>query len=163
MNLCTDQLEKALSICEKNRYFSYISLQPYYNLYDRECFECNLEPLCLKNNIGVISYFSLAQGFLTGKYRSTSDLNKSQRGRNIERYLDARGFNILEKLDVISNFYQVSPAAIALAWLIQRQSITAPIVSATTVSQLNELVKSTQLHLSKKDVMALDLASTYST
>lgn len=160
-NYEANRLEKALSVSEKNLYFSYVSLQPYYNLYDRERFECNLESLCIKNNLGVLSYFSLAQGFLTGKYRSTSDLNKSQRGPSIGRYLDTRGFNILEALDTISNLYEVTPAAVALAWLIQRKSITAPIVSATNVSQLNELVKSTQLHLSEKDVLALDLASVY--
>ncbi len=160
-NYEADRLENALSISEKNQFFSYISLQPHYNLYDREVFECSLEPVCVKNTMGVISYFSLAQGFLTGKYRSTSDLNKSQRGNSIGRYLDARGFNILKTLDTISHLYEVSPAAIALAWLIQRKSITAPIVSATTVTQLNELVKSVKLHLSEKEITALDLASSY--
>lgn len=160
-NYEADRLEQALSISEKKHYFSYVSLQPYYNLYDRERFECNLEPLCIKNQLGVLSYFSLAQGFLTGKYRSLSDLNKSQRGTSIERYLDARGFSILQALDTISHLHQVAPAAVALAWLIQRQSITASIVSATSVSQLNELVKSTELHLSKKEIMTLDQASAY--
>jgi aryl-alcohol dehydrogenase-like predicted oxidoreductase len=160
-NYEADRLEKALSISKMKHYHSYISLQPYYNLYDRERFESTLEPLCLKNNLGVISYFSLAQGFLTGKYRSSSDLKKSQRGANIERYLDSRGMNILKALDSISKFHQVSPAAVALAWLIQRPSITAPIVSATSVDQLKELVKSTQLNLSAKEVLVLDQASAY--
>lgn len=160
-NYDANRLEKALSISEKNRYFSYVSLQPYYNLYDRERFESNLESICIKHDLGVLSYFSLAQGFLTGKYRSAVDLNKSQRGTSIGRYLDARGFKILEALDSISSSHHVTPGAIALAWLIQRPSLTAPIVSATSVSQLTELVKSTKIHLSEKDVLALDIASSY--
>lgn len=156
-----DRLEKALSISEKNQYSSYISLQPYYNLYDRERFEKGSESVCLKKNLGVLSYFSLAQGFLTGKYRSIVDLGKSPRGANIGRYLDARGFSVLETLDSIAGQHGVTPAAIALAWLMQRKCITAAIVSATSVSQLSESVKSIQIHLSKKDVSALDLASAY--
>ncbi len=160
-NYEANRLEQALSISEKNHYFSYISLQPYYNLYDRERFECTLEPLCIKSGLGVLSYFSLAQGFLTGKYRSAVDLSKSQRGSSIERYLDTRGFTILDALDTIAKQHLVSPGVVALAWLIQRKSITAPIASVTNVSQLDELAKSTQLHLSEKEVKALNVASAY--
>lgn len=161
-NYEAERLEKALKMSKSKSYAAFISLQPYYNLYDRERYENNLEKLCLKKGLGVLSYFSLAQGFLTGKYRSKSDLHKSPRGPSIERYLDQRGFKILEELDSLSLHYQVSPAVIALAWLIQRKSITAPIVSATSVAQLQELLKSTRLDLTENDVAKLDIASSYS-
>lgn len=138
-----------------------ISLQPYYNLYDRERFETNLESLCLQEGVGVISYFSLAKGFLTGKYRNPADLGKSVRGCTLSHYLNERGFKILDALEEIAIRHHTVPASIALAWLLHRKSITAPIVSATSVMQLNELVKAAELVLSKSDIAKLDDASSY--
>lgn len=161
-NFEADRLNDALSISETYRYLSYISLQPYYNLYDRERFERDLEPLCLRNELGVLSYFSLAKGFLTGKYRSSADFNKSQRGTmGIERYLEPRGFRILEALDGIAYTHQTSAAAVALAWLIKRKSVTAAIASVTNVSQLSELAQSVELNLSFQELKELDIASAY--
>ena len=153
------RLAEALSISESAHYPSYVSLQPYYNLYDRARFEETLEPLCLAKGLGVLSYFSLAKGFLTGKYRSEEDLRKSPRGTGIARYLDARGFQILKSLDEISLIRNTTPAVVALAWLIQRPSITAPIASATSVEQLTELVQALTLDLTEDDIAKLDIAS----
>lgn len=161
-NYEVDRLEAALATSAQYHYASYISLQPYYNLYDRATFEEKLEPLCLKYELGVISYFSLAKGFLTGKYRSTADLHKSPRGDGIAGYLDARGMKILKALDKVADHHQVTPAAVALAWLIQRKSITAPIASATSVSQLKALVQCVQFSLSEAEVTLLDTASSLS-
>jgi len=132
----------------------YDSLQPEYNLYTRAAYETDLEPLCLQNNVGVIPYFGLASGFLTGKYRSEADLSKSTRGGSIKKYLNERGFRILNALDQVAADYHTDPASIALAWLMARPSITAPIASATSVAQLSALTQAANLHLSQP---ALDL------
>lgn len=136
-------------------------MQPYYNLYDRERFEKRSESLCLEKQLGVLPYFSLAQGFLTGKYRSIEDLNKSPRGKNIERYLDDRGKRILNALDTISTAHHVVSATIALAWLLQRKGVSAAIASATSVQQLTELAKVAQIRLSSEELIKLDNASSY--
>src|SRR5262249_38654770 len=134
---------------------------PEYNLYERRGFEETLEPLCLQHELGVIGYFSLASGFLTGKYRSQDDLGKSARGAGIgKKYLNERGFRILAAIDQVAAAHQTVPAVIALAWLIQRKSITAPIASATSVEQLSELVKAVEVKLTASQVMQLDQAST---
>jgi aryl-alcohol dehydrogenase-like predicted oxidoreductase len=137
----------------------YQTLQPNYNLYDRADFERELEPLCLEKGVGVISYYSLASGFLTGKYRSESDLGKSIRGRGIKKYLDDRGLRILAALDEVSAQLSATPAQIALAWLMARPSVTAPIASATSVGQLDELIKAAQIKLDADAVAKLDKAS----
>jgi aryl-alcohol dehydrogenase-like predicted oxidoreductase len=137
----------------------YQTLQPNYNLYDRADFERELEPLCLEKGVGVISYYSLASGFLTGKYRSESDLGKSVRGRGIKKYLDDRGLRILAALDEVSAQLSATPAQIALAWLMARPSVTAPIASATSVGQLDELIKAAQIKLDAGAVARLDKAS----
>jgi len=116
-------------------------LQPEYNLYAREHYEKELESICRERNIGVISYYSLASGFLTGKYRSENDLSQSGRGHGIKRFLNPRGYKILAALDKVAAEYEVTPASVALAWIIARPGITAPIASATSIKQLNELVK----------------------
>jgi aryl-alcohol dehydrogenase-like predicted oxidoreductase len=137
----------------------YQTLQPNYNLYDRADFERELEPLCLEKGVGVISYYSLASGFLTGKYRSESDLGKSVRGRGIKKYLDDRGLRILAALDEVSAQLSATPAQIALAWLMARPSVTAPIASATSIGQLDELIKAAQIKLDADAVARLDKAS----
>lgn len=156
-----ERLDESLSISQNLRIASYVSLQPYYNLYDRERFEKKLESLCLEKQLGVLPYFSLAKGFLSGKYRSKEDLKKSPRGKNIERYLNARGIKIIEALDTISRTHFVTPSAVALAWLLQRKGVTAPIASVTSVKQLSELAKAIQIRLSSEEIMKLDIASSY--
>jgi aryl-alcohol dehydrogenase-like predicted oxidoreductase len=156
------RLQQALTSSEKLGVPGYISLQPEYNLYDRQGFESALEPLCLKAGLGVIGYYSLASGFLSGKYRSAADLGQSARGGTIgKRYLNERGFRILAALDEVATTHRTMPAVIALAWLMQRPSVTAPIASATSVEQLAELVKAAHTTLSKDDVAKLDQASAY--
>jgi len=160
-NFTPDQLSQALKISEKNNLPRYESLQPEYNLYDRAGFEQELELLCAQNQVGVISYFSLAKGFLSGKYRSEADLNKSPRGGGVKAYLNERGYRILQALDDVAQRYNSDPASVSLAWLIARASITAPIASATSSEQLNSLIKAAQLNLDETAVNQLTEASRY--
>lgn len=160
-NYRADRLVKALQISEQHGYPRYESLQPLYNLYDRADYEKDLEPLCLEQEIGVISYFSLASGFLSGKYRSEKDLSNSSRTGYVKKYLNPRGFRILEAIDELVKTYHTTPTTISLAWLIQRQSITAPIVSATKLQQLEEILKAISLKLDSASIELLDRASTY--
>ena len=160
-NFTPQQLLEALEISKQNNLPRYESLQPEYNLYDRAGFEQKLEPLCLENQVGVISYFSLAKGFLSGKYRSEADLNKSPRGRGVKEYLNERGFRVLQALDDIAQQYNSDPASVSLAWLISRPSITAPIASATSLEQLHSLIKAAQLNLDETAVNQLTQASQY--
>jgi aryl-alcohol dehydrogenase-like predicted oxidoreductase len=154
------RLKQALQISEEKGLPSYVSLQPEYNLYERKGFEEALEPLCLENEIGVIGYYSLASGFLTGKYRSQGDLGQSARGGGIgKKYLNERGFRILDALDEVSVAHHTVPAVIALAWLIGRKSVTAPIVSATSVEQLSQIAKAVEVSLSESERARLDQAS----
>ena len=134
----------------------YEVLQPEYNLYDRAGYEGELERLLVNEGIGVITYFSLASGFLTGKYRSKADLSKSPRGGGIKRYLDERGLRLLATLDDVAAQHDATPAQIALAWLIARPSVTAPIASATSVEQLKELVKAARIKLDRDAIERLD-------
>ena len=136
------------------------SLQPEYNLIDRAGFEAELEPLARARGLGVISYYSLASGFLSGKYRSAADIGKSAaRGGAVLRYLEPRGLRVLEALDDIAAGHRATPAQVALAWLMARPSITAPIASATSVAQLQELLGAARLTLSARGVAQLDAAS----
>src|SRR5207248_9883663 len=112
---------------------------------ERADYEANLEPVCREHGLGVIPYFSLASGFLTGKYRSESDLNKSARGQGVRKYLNERGFRILAALDQVAAQHHSTPAKVSLAWMMARPGITAPIASATSVGQLNDLVDATEL------------------
>ena len=137
----------------------YETLQPHYNLYERADFEAGLEALCLKEGVGVINYYALASGFLTGKYRSEADLGKSARGGGIKKYLNARGQRILQALDDVAKQHKATPAQISLAWLLARPSVTAPIASATSVAQLHEILKSTEIKLDARSVAQLDVAS----
>jgi len=160
-NFTPEQLTQALEISEKNNLTRYESLQPEYNLYDRAGFEKELELLCTQNQVGVISYFALAKGFLSGKYRSEADLNKSPRGSGVKEYLNERGFRILAALDDVAQRYNSDPASVSLAWLISRPSITAPIASATSLKQLNSLIKAANLNLDEAAINQLTQASQY--
>jgi aryl-alcohol dehydrogenase-like predicted oxidoreductase len=161
-NYSAARLAESLAVSAERGLPAYVSLQPEYNLYDRQGFEEELEPLCLEAGLGVIGYYSLASGFLSGKYRSEADLGQSARGGSIgKKYLNKRGFAILAALDEVSAANGTTPAVVALTWLMQRPSVTAPIASATSVEQLADLVKAAQLDLSQDDVARLDRASAY--
>ena len=158
-NYTAERLGEALQMSKQHGYPSYQTLQPFYNLYDRADYETNLEPICMEKGLGVISYFSLASGFLTGKYRSEADLSKSPRGRRTKDYLNDRGFRILQALDQTANRLESTPARVALAWLIARPSITAPIASATSLEQLDDLIEATRLELDGASIALLNKAS----
>lgn len=158
-NLNAQQLSDSLTVAKNNNLPAYQTLQPEYNLYDHEQFDKNLRNLVLKENIGVITYYSLASGFLSGKYRSKDDLNQSKRGEKVASYLNKRGMNILNALDRISEKHQATQAEIALAWLMARKEVTAPIASATTIPQLKSLVHALQINLTPDDMTVLDQAS----
>jgi aryl-alcohol dehydrogenase-like predicted oxidoreductase len=160
-NLSGERLKSSLEISKKNNLAEYISLQPLYNLYDRSKFETEYLPLIKEYSIGVLPYYSLASGFLSGKYRSESDLNKSLRGHGIKKYLNERGFKILNALDKIAETHGASPARVALAWLLHKPEITSPIVSATNDKQMNELILSAQLSLSPEEMQFLDQESAF--
>jgi aryl-alcohol dehydrogenase-like predicted oxidoreductase len=158
-NYKADRFAQALEISKKSRLPRYESLQPLYNLYDRADFEAELEPLCLKERIGVINYFPLASGFLSGKYRSERDIEQKPRARLLKKYVNERGFKILDALDQVAKKYNATPARVSLAWLLARPSITAPIVSATSIEQLNDLIASVELKLDRASIELLNQAS----
>lgn len=160
-NFGADRLKQALTVSESNGFARYETLQPEYNLYDREGYEKELEPLCVENNLGVITFYSLASGFLTGKYRSETDLTKSPRGGGVKKYLDDRGFKILNALDQVAAEYNTTPASVAIAWVIARHGITSPIASATSVKQLQETVAAVNLQLNTEAIQLLNQASDY--
>lgn len=158
-NYSAARLLEAIQISKAENYPSYQSLQPQYNLYDRANYEKTLEPFILKYGLGVINYYALASGFLSGKYRSEKDLGKSRRGQAVKHYLDTRGLRILDALDQVAARFNANPAQVALAWLIARPGITAPIASATTLAQLDDLVAATRLTLDVEAISLLNLAS----
>ena len=158
-NYTAERLAEALRVGTQHGLPAYQCLQPKYNLCERTGYESALEPLILKEGLGVIPYYALASGFLTGKYRSDSDLGKSVRGAGVRKYLDGRGFRILAVLDEIADAHRSSPGKVALAWLMARPGITAPIASATTLDQLRDLVDSTTLELDQASIEALNRAS----
>jgi aryl-alcohol dehydrogenase-like predicted oxidoreductase len=158
-NYSAERLTESLRASEQHGYPRYESLQPLYNLYERAEYEQGLEPLCRDKGLGVIPYFSLASGFLTGKYRSEADLSKSPRGRGVKKYLNDRGLRILEALDRVAEEYDSTPARVALAWLIARPTVTAPIASATSLEQLDDLVEAANLELSSSAIERLNQAS----
>ena len=153
------RLAEALKTSAAKKLPRYESLQPLYNLSDRAGFEKELEPLCLKEKVGVIPYYALAAGFLTGKYRTAADLGKSARGDRVKNYLNERGLRILTALDEVSARLGAKPAHVALAWLMARPSITAPIASATSMAQLEDLIAGTRLKLDRDAIKQLDEAS----
>jgi aryl-alcohol dehydrogenase-like predicted oxidoreductase len=158
-NLGVSLLEPALAASKAKGLPRYEVLQPEYNLADRNEFESGLADLCTREEIGVITYFSLAKGFLSGKYRSEADLSKSPRGDGVKAYLNPRGFRILDALEAVAASHKAKPAEVALAWIITRPGVTAPIASATSVEQTDSLVRATELTLTKADVDALNTAS----
>ncbi|MEJ2902870.1 aldo/keto reductase [Pedobacter panaciterrae] len=160
-NLTPERLTESLEIAKKFNLPKYQTLQPEYNLYQREGYEKNFEQIVQDNDLGTINYYALASGFLTGKYRSVEDLNKSQRGGAVKNYLNERGFKILKALDDVSEQYSADQASIALAWLIARPSITAPIASVTSLDQLEDLKKAATLKLNVEDIAILDEASAW--
>jgi aryl-alcohol dehydrogenase-like predicted oxidoreductase len=153
------RLAEALDVSAAKKLPRYETLQPHYNLYERAGYERDLEPLVLKEGIGVIPYYSLASGFLTGKYRSEADFKKSPRGGGMKKMLNERGLRILKALDDVSTRLKATPAQVALAWLMARPSITAPIASATNLDQLADLIAATRLKLDPDAIKALDAAS----
>jgi aryl-alcohol dehydrogenase-like predicted oxidoreductase len=158
-NFSAARLKSALDVSRKLGLPRYESLQPHYNLVERRAYEAELEPLCQAEGLGVINYYALAAGFLTGKYRSAADLSKSPRGGGVKSYLNERGFRVLKALDDTATRHNATPAQVALAWLIARPSVTAPIASATSLDQLRDILKAVELRLDVQDIEALDTAS----
>jgi len=156
-NYNAQRLAAALRISDERNYARYVTLQPHYNLVYREEYERELEPFCLREHMGVIPYYSLAAGFLTGKYRPRQKLPDTPRAANVQRrYLSERGFRILEKVEQVAQRHRVTMAQVALAWLIARPSITAPIASATSVEQIRELLGAVDLKLTPEDLAELE-------
>jgi aryl-alcohol dehydrogenase-like predicted oxidoreductase len=153
------RLREALEVSRKNGLASYQMLQPHYNMMEREPYESDLTPVVGDYGLGVIPYFSLASGFLTGKYRSEADLAGKARGGGIKKYLDDRGFAVLAALDAVAKEHQSTPGRVALAWLMRRPGITAPISSATSPEQVKDLVEATKVELSQGDMDRLTMAS----
>jgi aryl-alcohol dehydrogenase-like predicted oxidoreductase len=158
-NYSAPRLAEALHISAAQGLPRYQSLQPLYSLVERKEFEGELEALCLKEKVGVIPFYSLASGFLTGKYRSAADAQGRMRGSRVEKYLNDDGFRVLQALDDVAARYHAKPGQIALAWLMARPSITAPIASATNLEQLAELVKAAEIALDRDAIEQIDRAS----
>jgi len=159
-NTSLPRLKASLAASKKLGIPRYESLQPNYNLYDRVDFESQYAPICEAEKIGVITYYSLAGGFLTGKYRSAEDAAKNRaRGGKVKGYFDARGLRILAALDAVAARNGATPAQVSLAWLIAQPVVTAPITSATSLTQINEIMQAPRLKLSPDDLRALDKAS----
>jgi aryl-alcohol dehydrogenase-like predicted oxidoreductase len=156
-----ERLEESLLCSEQNGLASYTCLQPLYNLYDREPFESKFAPVCRKHGLGVINYYSLASGFLTGKYRTEADLKKSVRGtsRIQEAYFNERGHRIIRAMDRVAEKHRVPLASIALAWVLSHPEISAPIASATNLEQLGELTRAAELDLDAESLRVLGDAS----
>lgn len=160
-NFTAARIEESLKVSRERGYPEYVSLQPNYNLDDREDYEKNLEPAVIKHGLGVISYFSLASGFLTGKYRSKAEADKAARAGMLGKYFTERGTRILAALEKVAKEHNATQAQVALAWLIASPSITAPIASATKVEQLHEIIGATKLKLNAAAIEELNQASTY--
>ncbi|HEV8313425.1 MAG TPA: aldo/keto reductase [Burkholderiaceae bacterium] len=153
------RLAEALAAAKQRGLPRYETLQPQYNLYDRAGYEAELEPLCRREGLGVINFYGLARGFLSGKYRSEADLGKSVRGGGVRSYLNERGLRILAALDEVAGSLRATPAQVALAWQMARPGLTAPIASATSLPQLRELMGAAQLALPAEAITLLDRAS----
>jgi aryl-alcohol dehydrogenase-like predicted oxidoreductase len=158
-NFEAPRLAEAAKIAKEKALPRYESLQPHYNLMERSLFEGELENECLKEGIGVIPYYSLASGFLSGKYRTDADLGKSKRGAGVKKYLNDKGLAVLKALDAAAKKHNATNTQVALAWLMQRKSITAPIASATSVDQLKDLIAAPRIELDADSVAAIDKAS----
>ncbi len=158
-NYSRERLSEALHVSERCGYPRYESLQPQYNLYDRKPYEAELEQLCEEKQLGVIPYYSLASGFLTGKYKSKEEAAGAKRAAALGKYFDHRGHKILAALAYVANEHDSTSARVALAWLMARPSITAPIASATSVDQLRDILGSAELQLSPENIQTLNEAS----
>ena len=159
-NYNAHRFAEALAVSREHNLPRYEVLQPEYNLLERAGYESELEPLMRAENIGVISYYALASGFLSGKYRDEADLAKSSaRASAVKRYLNPRGLQVLATLDAVAATHQATAAQVALAWLIARPGITAPIASATTVTQLDDLIGAVKLQLGADEIAELDRVS----
>ncbi|MEX0495635.1 aldo/keto reductase [Raoultella terrigena] len=158
-NLDAQQLSAALEVARKGGLPAWQVLQPEYNLYHRSAFEGALCDLCISREIGVVTYYSLASGFLTGKYRQQADLAQSQRGGGIAKYLNPRGMRILDTLEEVAGQHNAKPAEVALAWLMGREGVTAPIASATSVAQVESFVRAAGLTLNAAQLARLEIAS----
>ena len=158
-NYSAKRLAEALRVSEQHGYPRYESLQPLYNLYDRADYEKELEPLCREKGLGVINFFSLGSGFLTGKYRSEGDLANRARADMVKKYLNDRGYRIIEALDSVARQHNATPAKVALAWLIAQPTVTAPIASATDLEQLDQLIEAATLELDPSSMTLLNQAS----
>jgi aryl-alcohol dehydrogenase-like predicted oxidoreductase len=159
-NLSAERLIESIRYSETHGLPRYETLQPEYNLYKRRKYEQEYEPICLEKGLGVINYYALASGFLTGKYRNPGDVDKSARGGGVVKsYLNDRGLRILNALDEVAKDYNTTPASIAIAWLLARPSITAPIASATSIEQLDDLLEAAQLNLDQQAIGFLNKAS----
>ncbi len=158
-NFSAARLEQALAVSARDGLPRYETLQPLYNLVERPAYEAELEAVCVAHGLGVINFYGLASGFLTGKYRSEADLAKSSRGGRVRDYLTPKGLGVLAALDAVAARHGATPAQVALAWQIARPSITAPIASATSVAQLRELIGAVNLALTAEDIDTLTRAS----
>lgn len=161
-NFTAARLKESLDCSAANNLPRYQTLQPLYSLVERSALEGELEDLCLAENVGVIGYYSLASGFLTGKYRSKDDLAGRPRAPRVEKYLTDDGFGVVSTLDEIAEKHDAKPGQVALAWLIARPSVTAPIASATNMDQLEELVAAANVKLDAGDIEKLNAASSWS-
>ncbi|WP_459614948.1 aldo/keto reductase [Bordetella sp. 2513F-2] len=155
-NLDAAQLGDALDVARRDGLPPYQVLQPEYNLYDRASYDGALRELCMREGLGVVTYYSLASGFLSGKYRSERDLDKSRRGQGVGKYLTPRGMAILKALDEVAARHRATPAEVALAWLIARPGVTAPIASATRVGHVESFARAAQLALLPEDIILLE-------
>lgn len=158
-NLSPERLKESFDVAEKNNLPKYVALQPHYNLLEREKFESQYADLVKEYDLSVFTYWSLAAGFLTGKYRNEDDLKKSARGEGVRKYLDEKGLHVLKALDEISAKLETTQASVALAWLLANPLVTAPIVSATSESQLKTLFAAPELKLSSEDIKLLNTVS----
>jgi aryl-alcohol dehydrogenase-like predicted oxidoreductase len=155
------RLQAALDAARTHGLPRYETLQPLYNLYDRQEFEQKFAPVCRAEGLGVISFYALASGFLTGKYRTEAAVSASARQRSNRKYMNDRGFRILDALDQVAARMAAKPAQIAIAWLISRTDVTAPIASATSVAQLDDLVGAARLTLDQDALATLEQASAH--
>jgi len=158
-NYTGERVAEALTVSKEAGLPAYQVLQPEYNLYNREGYETDIEPVAQAHKLAVVTYFSLASGFLSGKYRSKADTEQAARGSRVEKYMNDRGFRIVDALVDVARRNDTTPATVALAWIIARPSVTAPIASATSVAQLESLAAATRLALPAEDLAALDEAS----
>ncbi len=158
-NVSPERLKESFEVAEKNNLPKYVALQPHYNLLEREKFETEYADLVKEYDLSVFTYWSLAAGFLTGKYRTEEDLAKSTRGEGVRKYLNEKGIEVLKALDQISEKHATTQASVALAWLLANPLVTAPIVSATSESQLKTLFEAPKLSLSSDDIDLLNNVS----